>query len=365
MCGRTENEVLVADGQERNIVSVARGHSARPSLEFGAGPFEAMVLVTERACGHGLEFDVVFAIRRGHDNRSRAGLFEQDALERGEAWGIEMLDHFDDGSGVIAGEAGVFIHQRALKKLDALALAGRKRIKAEAFAGALEDAGRDIDSQDFGERRIGQEQRKQAAFSAAKVEDAFCAGLTKSGKDRAHALLIEANALFQGDFFGGALFRDFVGILILFREARQGFAREAMLVLQITTGDFLTLGMRGKPASAATEKLFDFVLANPIVFVVVEDGKQDVEMLQDVLQALLCGESNAPIAAFAPFGKFFVERMPVRGDRVAEGFEEAVKKGFAAAARKNGDADLERELGIGEMLFCFTAAAQRRTKCSG
>lgn len=53
-------------------------------------------------------------------------MFEKDALESGEARRVEMFDYFDDGGGIVAGEASVLVHQRALKKLDAFALARRQ-----------------------------------------------------------------------------------------------------------------------------------------------------------------------------------------------------------------------------------------------
>jgi hypothetical protein len=52
-----------------------------------------------------------------------------------------------------------------------------------------------------------------------------------------------------------------------------------VLVFEISSSDFFTLRMRGKPAFPATKELFDFIFADPIVFFVIEDGQQDVEML--------------------------------------------------------------------------------------
>jgi hypothetical protein len=123
--------------------------------------------------------------------------------------------------------------------------------------------------------------------------------------------------------------------------------------------------MRREPATAAAEEFLDFIFANPVVFLVVEDGKQDVEVLQDILEPFVCGQCDAPIAAVAPLRKFLIERLTYCRDSIAEWFEEAAKKRFTTAARQSGDANLERKSGVGECLARFAPAAKGRAESPG
>jgi hypothetical protein len=171
-------------------------------------------------------------------------------------------------------------------------------------------------------------------------------------------LLVEANTLFEDDFLGRVLFRDVVRVLFAFGETSERLTHKAMLVFQVAAGDFLAFRVGGKPAFAATQEFLDFIFANPIVLFVVEDRKQDVKMLKSVSQALLCGERDGPIETLAPLGKFVVEGMATSCDCVTEWLEQAMEEPFAAATRKNRDANFERKFRVGKFLFRFAAAAE-------
>ena len=89
--------------------------------------------------------------------------------------------------------------------------------------------------------------------------------------------MIEADFLFEDAFFGGVLLRGSVGIsAFVFDQARLRFTHQVALVLKVAANDFFARRMRREPAFAAKEELVDFIFANPIVLVVVEDGQQDV-----------------------------------------------------------------------------------------
>src|SRR5579862_9008987 len=83
LCGSAQGGVFIPDGQEGNVVVVSRGYAIGPGLKLRASPFEAVVLVAHRSGGHGFEFGVVLAVRRGHDDDGRTGVFEENALESG------------------------------------------------------------------------------------------------------------------------------------------------------------------------------------------------------------------------------------------------------------------------------------------
>ena len=57
--------------------------------------------------------------------------------------------------------------------------------------------------------------------------------------------------------------------------------------------------------------------------------------------------------------------MAIRGDHIAQGFEQPVKKCFSAAAGKNSDANFQWEFHVGEFLFRFAAAPESSAKDAG
>ncbi len=129
-----------------------------------------MILVTKGACGHGLELRVVFSVRRSHDDGGRASMFEKNALESGKARRIEMFDHFDDGGGIVAGEARILVHQGALKKLEAFALARRQRIETKPFSGLSRTRGETSIPMISEKEVVRQKHRKEPAFATAKIQ---------------------------------------------------------------------------------------------------------------------------------------------------------------------------------------------------
>ena len=59
-------------------------------------------------------------------------------------------------------------------------------------------------------------------------------------------------------------------------------------MFEITIAYQLAFRMLAKPALAVAQQFFDFVVADPIVFVVVQHGNQHVEMRQQLLAAGWC-----------------------------------------------------------------------------
>src|SRR5207245_1473014 len=111
--------IVGPDRREPHLIVVALGQSVRPAFEFGAGPLKPVVLVSEGPGRQGGKAHVVLAVRRRYHNRRRLSEVEEDALERGEARWIEMLDYLDDGRRVVAGEALVAIGERPVEERDA------------------------------------------------------------------------------------------------------------------------------------------------------------------------------------------------------------------------------------------------------
>jgi hypothetical protein len=67
-------------------------------------------------------------------------------------------------------------------------------------------------------------------------------------------------------------------------EARYGGSRKTGRPLQIAFSNEFALRMHGQPIFSETEKLLDFLVADPIVLVAVEHGHQDVEVVEQLLQ---------------------------------------------------------------------------------
>src|ERR1051326_3097936 len=130
-------------------------------MEFLPRPFESMVAMAKLAGRQCLPFHVVFAVGRGEDNCRRLGRLEEHALECGEAWWVEMFDHFDNGSGIKTCQALVSINKRAMKKAQALLFTRRQAIVMQPVAGDFKAAIGDIQADNLSELLLFQERSEE------------------------------------------------------------------------------------------------------------------------------------------------------------------------------------------------------------
>src|SRR2546421_8656991 len=126
--------------------------------------------------------------------------------------------------------------------------------------------------------------------------------------------------------------------------------------------DFLAFRVCDKPTGPSSHELFDFIFAYPIMFVVVENRQQDVQMLQHILQALLGSKDNTPVSTFTPVGKLLVKGVMRGIDLVTEGLKQSAKKYISTTARYDGNHDLQRQSGTGKFLPNLTSTTQGRTE---
>ena len=154
-----------------------------PRRELRAGPLEAVVGVAELAGRQGLPADVVLAVRRGQDDRDRAGGAEEDTSKGIEPPGIEVLDHLDDGRRVVADQAGVPVGERAVQEADPLPLCRRQPLQPQPLRGPIERSMRGVQPDDLGELRVGQEHRQQPSLAAAEVQNPPSAALLQDSQD--------------------------------------------------------------------------------------------------------------------------------------------------------------------------------------
>ena len=129
--GRPQRGVLRADREEAHAIAESLAHPTAPGLELLPRPLEAVVGVTERARGQGLEAHVVLDVRRGDDDRLRPRELEHGTLERRQARGVEMLDHLDHGRRVVALDPPVTIRERSVQQADPLALRRRQPVEPQ------------------------------------------------------------------------------------------------------------------------------------------------------------------------------------------------------------------------------------------
>ena len=84
-----------------------------------------------------------------------------------------MLDDFDQGRRVEAGEAVVSVEQRALNEVDTDALARGHLVEVQALGGVSQGLVRYVHTEDVLDFKLAQKQPQQFAFAAAQVEHAL------------------------------------------------------------------------------------------------------------------------------------------------------------------------------------------------
>jgi hypothetical protein len=57
---------------------------------------------------------------------------------------------------------------------------------------------------------------------------------------------------------------------------------------QITADDEIALGMRVQPPFTPAKQLFNLVIADPVMFVVVEHRNENVDMSQEIGETPIC-----------------------------------------------------------------------------
>ena len=124
---------------------------------------------------------------------------------------------------------------------------------------------------------------------------------------------------------------------------------ETRLVLEIAAHDQLLLGMSREPARAAPHQLLDLRVVHPVVLVVVEDGQEDVEVVEEVCEPELARQAKADVAPGPPLRKGWIEQERLHGDLVSEWLEQPAHDLLAAARRHDRELRLERNGRRGEL----------------
>ncbi len=317
--------------------------------------------MAETARGQVLKLHVVLGVWRRHDHRARTRELEHGSLERREPRRFQVLDHLDDRSGLVAGEPPVSIHEGTLEELDALPLLLGHLLEPEPIAGDLQGSMRHVDADDLVEGLLLEERSNELALAAAEVQDPLGAALFESGDHRSDALLVQADPLLDLRLFLGVRGLEFVGCRqLVSHQPFERIASQAALVLQVAPRDGLALGMRRQPSLAPANQLVDFVVANPVVLVVVQNGNKHVEMREQIAEPLGARDRYGEIAARAPVAVLLIEGVLLGAHLVAERLEEPPQECLAAAAGKNREASLERKLAARQLGPLLAAPRERR-----
>ena len=177
----------------------------------------------------------------------------------------------------------------------------------------------------------------------------------------AEALLVETERTFDDLFLGVVSLGQLVGVVVvILLQAGHRLPGQLGVVAQVAIGDELPVGVRAEPRAAAAEQLVHLVVADPIVLVVVEDGKKDKEVLQQVLDLLAAAQSDREVAAVAPGREFGVQGDGCGLHFIAEWLEEPAQHGLASPARHDGEADLEWDFALRQVGALLAPSTHRR-----
>lgn len=201
-------------------VAMPLRNALRPTLEARAIPFKAMIGMAKAVRRH-FEQRVVLSIWRGDDHRARAYPREDRLLDLGQFARIDVLDGLDQDGAIEAGEAVIWLGQRALAQLDPAGLllfatarsllfwgergckpsvwlrvgSGNMGVSIEPRPHLFKALGIEVQPQDAFKFRLPRQAHQHIAIAAAKIEQA-------AGAARAHGIDHRLKALFV-KFCGG------------------------------------------------------------------------------------------------------------------------------------------------------------------
>ena len=113
----------------------------------------------------------------------------------------------------------------------------------------------------------------------------------------------------------------------------QRFTGQLFLVFQVAIGNQLPFGMFPEPTLTVAQKFFYFVIANPIVFVVIQDRYENVKMGEQILQSRFGLKCDREVPAVTPLWKFLVERMLRGRDLISKWLEQTPEHALTTATR--------------------------------
>lgn len=120
--------------------------------------------------------------------------------------------------------------------------------------------------------------------------------------------------------------------------------------------------MTPKPVLTSAEELFDLVPGHPVVLLIVEDGQEHVQVVEDVRESPRRPQSNIQIRTRPPRSEPLVEGNPGCRDVVAKRIEQPPNEIGASSTRKHRKVDRQRDRAEGELRPLFAAAGHGRSE---
>ncbi len=77
-----------------------------------------------------------------------------------------------------------------------------------------------------------------------------------------------------------------------------------------------------EPLSSPAKQLFNFVSIDPVVLLIVQHRKKDIQMVEQFAEANPALQNHRKIGALSPLGKGLVQRKSIRLHFVAQRLEE-------------------------------------------
>ena len=185
-------------------------------MKLRPGPLESMVFVPEFTGGQRFPFHVVFAVRGGDHDGLGLGAFEKNPLKGGQPGGVQMLDNFDDGRSIEAGQPLVAINERALHHAQARLDHGREAVVVKSFAGDFKRPMRNVHADNLGKLLFLEQRLEQPALATAQVEHPGRPRAFQGGQDRAKALLVQADGFLNGLLLLGLDLGNDIGVRLAF-----------------------------------------------------------------------------------------------------------------------------------------------------
>ncbi len=364
LCRRPVFRVFCPDRQKPHFIAEPGGDASCPRLKLLPGPLEAMVWMPKLSGWERFPRHVVFPVRCGQNDCPGPGELEQHPLEGREPGRIEVFYNLNNGGGVKAFQPLVPVHERSVDQLEPVRLHCRQAVNLEPALGHFQGADRDIQAHDLIKLSVLEQFSDQLAFTTPKVQNSFGPTCSQRSHDGSEPLLIEAEGLFQnllGFLFRPVVFFGFCGFLFL-NEAGQRQSVETRLELQVTPGDLFLLGVVGKPAFALGKQFLHFVVANPVMLPVVENGNQDVKVRQQVSQSGRFPNGHRKVRAVSPLRKPLVQRGMDAFDFVSEWLENVTEKTLATTHRQHVDPGRKRYRCCRQFGPVFTATLERRAE---
>src|SRR5688572_29927658 len=120
--------------------------------------------------------------------------------------------------------------------------------------------------------------------------------------------------------------------------------------------------MRRQPTAAVSQELLNLIVANPVVFLVVQNRNEHVYVRQQILQANFGTEFDGVVRTVSPFRKCLVQWMTLRVHCVTERFKKPAQKSLTTSTWKHGDLCLQGDRRFSQFRSVFTSAAERASQ---